>query len=92
MELAIITRGLEPVEGLPLLIDPKTRELYGVPDSIWSGEGLPKDVVPMGTLLQADLFGRALISEDSQVGFERTASGWVMSVRQASGVFERISR
>ena len=92
MDMAIVSRGLEEVEGLPLLIDPKTRELFGVPDSIWSDQGLPKDVVPMGSLVQATPFGGVLITEDRHVGFERANGVWIMSVRQQDGTFQRVSR
>ena len=77
MEMAIVTRGLEPVRGLPLLIDPKTRELYGVPDSIWSDQGLPGELVPLGSLLEPAF--------DFSVVLDPSPSGGIMWARAPAG-------
>ncbi len=93
MEMAIATQGLEQVVGLPLLINKQTKELFGVPDSIWAEDGLPKDLILLGTLDQATLFGNVLITKDLLVGFDRTSKGsWEMKVRQPNGEFRAVSK
>jgi len=74
--------NLTKIDGLPLVLDVSTGDLFGLNTSVLNTSNrLPSELTPLGRLNGSQVFG-FFVSADHYVGFERTADNhWQMKVR-----------